>query len=315
MKSKKNRFFLAAIIGMLLIAAGFARIEMVSQAKTAQNTKLTFVKSTKKLTVGNKKNFKVNLSGAKWTSSKPEIAYVSKKGVVKAKRYGKTRITATCGKQSVSLVLQVKGKKVIGIDAGHQSKANLGTEPVGPGSSTKKTKVSGGTSGVVTKKPEYKLTLEIAKKLKEELEVRGYQVVMTRTKHDIDISNKERAQLLNKNCDIALRLHADGATASANGASALYPTEKNPYVGNLSKASKKLSEAVLDAYVKETRLKNRGLSPRDDLTGTNWSTIPVTLIEMGFMTNTADDKYMSSAKGQKAMVEGMANGIDAYFGY
>ena len=34
------------------------------------------------------------------------------------------------------------------------------------------------------------------------------------------------------------------------------------------------------------------LSKRDDLTGTNWSKIPVALIEMGFMTNKTEDKQM-----------------------
>lgn len=39
------------------------------------------------------------------------------------------------------------------------------------------------------------------------------------------------------------------------------------------------------------------------------------LIEMGFMTNAAEDRYMASSEGQKEMAEGLANGIDAYFGY
>ena len=71
---------------------------------------------------------------------------------------------------------------------------------------------------------------------------------------------------------------------------------------------------MLDAYCRETGLKKRGISYRDDLTGTNWSKVPTTLIELGFMTDAAEDRYMSSAAGQKEMVKGMADGIDAYFG-
>ncbi len=206
--------------------------------------------------------------------------------------------------------------KTVGIDAGHQLKANLSKEPVGPGSSTYKIKVSGGTTGVSTGWPEYKLTLKVAKKLKKELKSRGYKVVMTRTKNDVDISNAQRAKKLNKSCDIAVRLHADGSKSSyVNGAGALYPSKSNPYVGSLSKESRKLSKCVLDAYCESTGIKNNGLSVRDDLTGTNWSTIPVTLIEMGFMSNSSDDKYMASSSGMKEMVKGLADGIDDYFGF
>ena len=206
-----------------------------------------------------------------------------------------------------------KAKAVIGIDPGHQSKGNNGKEPNGPGSSVMKTKVAGGTSGVSTKKPEYQLTLEIGLKLRDELTARGYQVVMTRETNDVDISNKERAEKLNASCDIAIRLHADGAASSATGASMQCHTSKNPYIANLYEDSNRLSSCILSSYCAGTGIRNRGIAYRDDLTGTNWSTIPVTLLEMGFMTNTSDDSYMSSEAGQKAMVKGIADGIDAYF--
>ena len=75
------------------------------------------------------------------------------------------------------MLFQVKGKKIVGIDPGHQSRGDNGTEPNGPGSTTYKAKVAGGTRGVSTGTPEYKLTLSVAKKLKTELWDRGYQVV------------------------------------------------------------------------------------------------------------------------------------------
>lgn len=61
-------------------------------------------------------------------------------------------------------------------------------------------------------------------------------------------------------------------------------------------------------------MKNRGLSGRDDLTGTNWSKVPVTLIEMGFMTNKKEDKKMQKYSFQKKMAKGIADGVDSYFG-
>ena len=56
----------------------------------------------------------------------------------------------------------------IGIDAGHQKSGNYSKEPIGPGSSDKKYKVTGGTSGKYSGLPEYRLTLQVAKKLKKE---------------------------------------------------------------------------------------------------------------------------------------------------
>ena len=92
------------------------------------------------------------------------------------------------------------------------------------------------------------------------------------------------------------------------------PSQQNPYVAKLSKKSKKLSKNILDSYCKSTKFKKRGLSKRDDLTGTNWSKIPVALIEMGFMTNEHDDTAMQDTDMQAKMVSGIADGIDLYFG-
>ena len=231
-------------------------------------------------------------------------------------------ISAVAFAGDVAAAKVIKGARdrsdiMIAIDAGHQSRGNWGTEPVGPGSSVKKTKVSGGATGVATGVPEYKLNLKVAKKLKKELEAKGYQVYMIRTKNNVNISNKKRAILANKSgADIYIRLHADGATSSsARGASALYPSKKNPYVGNLSKASKKLSACIINSYCKETGIRNRGLVQRDDLTGTNWSKIPVTLLEMGFLSNSSEDRYMQKSTNQEKMARGIVKGIDDYFGF
>lgn len=208
-----------------------------------------------------------------------------------------------------------KVNKIIAIDAGHQSRGDSSTEPEGPGSGTYKAKVSGGATGVSSGVPEYKLTLQVAQKLRKILAARGYQVYMVRTSNDVRISNKERAQAANNSgADIYIRIHADGSSdSSVNGSSALYPSRSNPYVGNLSDKSKKLSQCVLDEYCKKTGLRSRGLYQRNDLTGTNWSKIPVTLIEMGFLSNPSEDQRMQQSSFQKNMAEGIANGIDLYY--
>ena len=53
-------------------------------------------------------------------------------------------------------------QKVVVIDAGHQLRGNSAKEPIGPGSSIKKAKVSSGTRGIYTRVPDYKLNLKVA---------------------------------------------------------------------------------------------------------------------------------------------------------
>jgi N-acetylmuramoyl-L-alanine amidase len=137
---------------------------------------------------------------------------------------------------------------------------------------------------------------------------------MIRTTNNVNISNKERALKANEESDIYIRLHADASgSSSVSGATALCPSSSNRYISKLSPACKKLSKCVIDAMCKKSGTKNRGLSARDDLTGTNWSKIPVTLIEMGFMTNPAEDRKMQDSDHQILLAEGMADGIDEYF--
>ncbi len=83
----------------------------------------------------------------------------------------------------------------------------------------------------------------------------------------------------------------------------------------MSKPSQKLSGCILKSYCKKTGIKSRGLIVRDDLTGTNWSKIPVTLIEMGFLSNPVEDRFMQKAANQKKMATGIADGVDDYFGF
>lgn len=206
-------------------------------------------------------------------------------------------------------------KRIVAIDAGHQRKGNYDKEPIGPGATTSKTKVSSGTQGRFTGVPEYELNLVIAKKVKDELINRGYQVVMIRETHDVDLSNKERADIANESgADIFIRIHANGSTnPKVNGASTLYPSKKNPYVADLSEASYKLSKAIVDAMCESTGAANKGAVARDDMSGINWSQIPVTIIEMGYMTNEKEDKLMQTEEYQSKIVKGICDGIDNYF--
>lgn len=206
---------------------------------------------------------------------------------------------------------------IVCIDPGHQGEwvDMSATEPNGPGSSVMKAKCSTGTSGTYTGLNEYQLNLDVSLKLQQILTDRGYQVVMTRTDNDTAISNAERAQLATSSgAEITVRVHANGDDShTASGALTMCPSSSNPYVSNLYDQSNLLSQCILDSYCAATGFSSRGIIYTDDMTGINWSTIPVTIVEMGFMTYESDDLQMADPDFQQTMATGIADGIDAYF--
>lgn len=205
---------------------------------------------------------------------------------------------------------------VVVIDAGHQGKGNSNKEPDGPGSSTMKAKVSTGATGCETKQREYVLNLAVSLKLRDELKARGYQVVMIRETHEINISNSERAKFANNlGADAFIRIHANSASSSSvSGVETICQTSANPYNASLYEECRKLSECVLDEFVESTGAKKRRIWETDTMSGINWCEVPVTIVEMGFLSNPKEDQLMASEEYQDKMVEGIANGIDKYFG-
>ncbi len=207
--------------------------------------------------------------------------------------------------------------KVVVIDPGHQLQANNSLEPVGPGSTTMKAKVSAGTTSVNTGSPESALVLEIALKLRDVLKSRGIEVVMTRETQDVNISNAERAQLANESeADLFVRIHADGATDPAvNGILMLYPATISGWTDDIAAESLRAATIALQEMLKDTGAKSRGLSARSDLSGFNWSDVPVILPEIGLMTNPAEDALLATDAYQDKLVAGLARSILCFLTY
>ena len=160
------------------------------------------------------------------------------------------------------------------------------------------------------------MNLQVSLVLKKELVNRGYKVVMTREDNDKAISNKERADFAaEQGADITVRIHANSDnSSSASGALTMSPTTSNQYLDqDIIQKSQTLSSCIIEHYCAATGLGNKGVISSDNMTGTNWSTIPVTILEMGFMSNQNDDLYITDTSHHELMAQAIADGIDEYF--
>ena len=225
--------------------------------------------------------------------------------------------------ENIVLPVELDGRKIdskgvwtpiIVLDPGHSGIVAGGYEPLGPGSSQTKSKDTSGTQGVATGVEEYKLTLNIGLQLRSLLRNRGCKVVMTRTNSKVALSCIDRARIANKaKADAYIRLHANGSDNSyVTGAMTICTTKNSPYIASMYKNNKSLSNAVLNAYVSATGCRKEYIWETDSMSGNNWSKVPTTLIEMGYMSNPSEDRLMQQTSYQKKMVRGIAKGIENY---
>ena len=209
------------------------------------------------------------------------------------------------------------GGRVVVIDPGHDARANLATEPIGPGSTTRKIKDGGGTHGVVTGIREPELTLDVSLRLRRLLRAAGVRVVMTRTSTSgPSMGNVARARIANASgAALFLRVHADGASsASARGTHTLTPALRRGWTDDVYRSSRRAATLVQAELVRALGFPDRGIQERSDFTGFNWADVPVILVEMGFMTNPSEDRALArpAVRGRAAL--GLCRGTLRFLG-
>lgn len=189
-------------------------------------------------------------------------------------------------------------------------------EPLGPGSTEMKDADSIGTYGQASALHEYDLTMMVSRKLRTELENRGYQVLLTHYDTVQPIGCVERAKIANDNkADAFIRIHANSTTdVKANGAMTICITEDNPFHSELYDASVRLSQILLDTYCEETGIAKEYVWKTDTMSGNNWSEVPTTMIELGYMSNPDEDLNMAQDSQQLRMAKAIADSLDLWFG-
>jgi N-acetylmuramoyl-L-alanine amidase len=208
-------------------------------------------------------------------------------------------------------------RPVVVLDPGHDLRANLRTEPIGPGSKMRKILDGGGTHGVVTGIREADLNLAVGLRLRRLLERSGVRVVMTRaTTSGTSMGNIARARIANRaHAALFLRIHADGApSGSAAGTHTLYPALRRGWTDDVYRRSLRAARLVQDELVHALGFPDRGLQERSDFTGFNWSNVPVILVEMGFMTNPSEDRLLATAAYRQRAALGLCRGTLRFLG-
>ena len=203
------------------------------------------------------------------------------------------------------------------IDPGHDLRANLATEPIGPGSSTRKIKDGGGTHGVVSGTAEAELNLAVSLRLRALLEGAGIRVVMTRSRTaGTSVGNVARAGIANRaGAALFVRIHADGASSSgARGTHTLYPacatggrttsTDRAARQrGSSSSSSSKLSDFPIGGS-RSARISRASTGP----------TSRSILVEVGFMTNPAEDRALATDTYRGRAALGLCRGVLRFLG-
>ena len=206
---------------------------------------------------------------------------------------------------------------VICLDPGHCVTPLAGKgyrDPVSPLSDETKPTYTTGTQG--RHMTEEKLNLAVGLKLREKLQSLGAAVFMTREVSNLTINGVERCEIPNRlRADVAVRIHADGNNdRSVHGVCVMTPTGNLLGTPAIKDESVRLGRLMVDAVAAKTGAKNRGIMPRSDLTGFNFSEIPTVLIEMGFMTNAEEDAKLETAAYQDRIVDGMAESLLLWYG-
>lgn len=226
-------------------------------------------------------------------------------------KVSKVSKTAETAKETPAEAPPAGARTVVCIDPGHPSEVASGRN------------VQNGTS-------EAQVDWAVATKLREALEARGYEVVLTKSSEEELVRNKDRALIANRaRAALMLRLHCDAS--AERGFAVYYPDRKGrakdgsvgPGPGVIEE-SRRAAEAVhaglaeglrgaLDDNGVRTDYQTKvGREQGGALTGSIFSEVPVVTIEMVTLSDPGDAEFIKTEEGQRRMAESIADGVARY---
>jgi N-acetylmuramoyl-L-alanine amidase len=203
------------------------------------------------------------------------------------------------------------GRTVVCIDPGHPSEVASGQN------------IQNGTS-------EAHVDWVVATKLREELEARGYEVVLTKSSEEELVRNKDRALIANRaRAALMIRLHCDASTE--RGFAVYYPDRpgkaRDGTTGpgrDVIKESRRAAEALhaglaeglkgvlVDNGVRTDYQTKVGRDQGGALTGSIFSQVPVVTIEMVVLSDPQDAEFIKTEEGQRRMARSIADGVTRF---
>lgn len=169
--------------------------------------------------------------------------------------------------------------------------------------------------------PEHRFTLAVALRVEARLKALGATVYITRATDTgwgpcIDARGRFGAKV---HAQLTISIHGDGAPSADRGFFVMKPGLVPGYTDDIRARSAVLATAVRAGLVAAgERVANyyatNGIISRTDMGTFNMSNVPVVMVELGNMKNTADASLMTSSTGRDRYAAGLVGGIRRYLG-
>lgn len=152
-------------------------------------------------------------------------------------------------------------------------------------------------------------TLQIVQRLKKLLEEKRVKAYYTRLA-DKEVTKADRTKLANRlQADLFVSVHCN---ASSVGDTTAYGME-TLYSGRRTKktqlTNRRLAQIILDSMTEATGQRKRGIIKREQLYLLHHAKVPTTIVEIGYMSNKNDLKYITEESSQQKIAGGICDGI------
>lgn len=152
------------------------------------------------------------------------------------------------------------------------------------------------------------INLSIAMHIKEQLNVRGYEVLMTREGDDT-ISLEERVKLANENgATIYISIHQNFYEKEAPDVKGI----ETYYSAKSETDSKRLAQLMQQQLTDNTDARDRDILANENLYVIRETNMPACLVETGFLSNKEERSLLVSDEYQKQLAASIVSGVELY---